>query len=159
MSVQLAEESGLRFAELLRDFRLMAGLTQEELAERAGLSQRGVSDLERGTRRNPYLTTIRRLAAAMQLSAEDQAALEHAAQGRRGPARKIPPAESAPVSPTSFVGRERELALAHALLARNRMVTLTGMGGIGKTRLARKVADQAVPGVADRLIVVELVGL
>ena len=83
MPVKPAEGSSPRFAELLRDFRLVAGLTQEELAERAGLSQRGVSDLERGTRRNPYPATIRRLAGAMRLAAEDQATLETAAERPR----------------------------------------------------------------------------
>jgi non-specific serine/threonine protein kinase len=144
---------------LLREFRLVAGLTQEELAERAGLSQRGVSDLERGTRRNPYPGTVRRLAAAMRLAAEDQAALELAAHGRRGPARKTTSTEGVPSSPTSFIGRERELAHAQQLLARGRMVTLTGTGGIGKTRLAREVAARAIPRLAERLIVVELAGL
>ena len=47
------------FAALLRDHRLVAGLTQEELAERTGLSRRGISDLERGARRMPYGNTIR----------------------------------------------------------------------------------------------------
>ena len=47
---------------LIRRFRLAAGLSQEELAERSGLSVRGVSDLERGQRRIPRLETIRMLA-------------------------------------------------------------------------------------------------
>ena len=46
---------------LLRRYRLAAGLTQEELAERAGLSVHSVSDLERGLQRKPYRETIRRL--------------------------------------------------------------------------------------------------
>jgi non-specific serine/threonine protein kinase len=144
---------------LLREFRLVAGLTQEELAERAGLSQRGVSDLERGRRRKPYPATVRRLSAASRIAAEDQAALELAAHGRRGPARRTTSIQGAPPSPTSFVGRERELAHAQALLASNRIVTLTGTGGIGKTRLASELAARAIPRLAERLIVVELAGL
>jgi transcriptional regulator with XRE-family HTH domain len=42
--------------------RLAAGLSQAELAERAGLSARGISDLERGVRQAPYPATLRRLA-------------------------------------------------------------------------------------------------
>ncbi|MBV9579386.1 MAG: tetratricopeptide repeat protein [Chloroflexi bacterium] len=152
-------ESNTRFADLLRDFRLVAGLTQEELAERAGLSQRGVSDLERGTRRNPYPATVRRLAAAMQLSPEDQLALEVAGQGPRGPARRSLRTESVTSSPTSFIGRERELAHVRALLASNRLVTVTGTGGIGKTRLALAVAAQTIPKLVDHVTVVELAGL
>jgi transcriptional regulator with XRE-family HTH domain len=50
------------FGVLLQQCRLAAGLSQEELAERAGLSRRGISDLERGARRMPYAATVRRLA-------------------------------------------------------------------------------------------------
>src|SRR5919205_261441 len=60
---------------LLRRYREAAGLSQEELAERAGLSARGVSDLERVLRRTPYPATMRRLAAALALSADDRAIL------------------------------------------------------------------------------------
>jgi transcriptional regulator with XRE-family HTH domain len=41
------------FGDLLRAYRAAAGLTQEELAERVGMSARGISDLERGIRRTP----------------------------------------------------------------------------------------------------------
>src|SRR6266704_5301152 len=49
------------FGALLRRYRTTAGLTQEALAEQAGLSLRGVSDLERGLRRVPYPETVERL--------------------------------------------------------------------------------------------------
>lgn len=51
-----------------------------------------------------------------------------------------PPAHNLPSPATSFVGRKRELADIQALLASGRMVTLTGMGGCGKTRLAVQAA-------------------
>jgi transcriptional regulator with XRE-family HTH domain len=44
------------FAVLLQQYRQAAGLSQEELAERAGLSARGIADLERGVRRSPYVS-------------------------------------------------------------------------------------------------------
>src|ERR1700694_5607075 len=56
------------FGALLHQHRLMAGLSQEELAERAGLSRRGISDLERGARLAPYPATVRRLIEALGLS-------------------------------------------------------------------------------------------
>jgi class 3 adenylate cyclase/tetratricopeptide (TPR) repeat protein len=55
------------FPAQLRRHRLLAGLSQEALAERAGLSVRGISDLERGIRRAPHLATITRLADALGL--------------------------------------------------------------------------------------------
>src|ERR1700738_2191882 len=53
------------FGLALRRHRIAAGLTQEELAERAGLSARGIQDLESGARRSPRAETVRRLAAAL----------------------------------------------------------------------------------------------
>ena len=53
------------FAELLRSLRERAGLTQEELAARAGLTSHAVSSLERGTRKRPYPHTVRALAEVM----------------------------------------------------------------------------------------------
>jgi len=54
---------------LLQKLRRAAGLSEDELAERAGLSRRGISDLERGQRRSPHLSTVRRLADALGLAA------------------------------------------------------------------------------------------
>src|SRR5687768_11881669 len=64
------------FGECLRRLRTSAALTQEDLAERAGLSPRGISDLERGARRAPHLATVRMIADALDLGpAEGQALL------------------------------------------------------------------------------------
>src|SRR5215213_1524938 len=73
----------LTFGEFLRRLRTEAALSQEELAERAGLSLRGVSDLERGVRRLPHLETVRLLADALQLTPGARSALLAAA--RPGP--------------------------------------------------------------------------
>ena len=67
------------FGEVLRRYRVAAGLTQEALAERAALSPRGISDLERAARTHPYPATVRRLADALGLSEADRYALEAAA--------------------------------------------------------------------------------
>ena len=69
------------FADLLQRYRRAAGLTQEELAERAHLSVRGISNLERGVRRLPQRGTITLLAEALALSATDRADFEAAARG------------------------------------------------------------------------------
>lgn len=70
--------------EVLRSVRGAAGLTQEQLAERAGLSARTVSDIERGLRRRLYVDTAERLAAALELSAEDRSDFLDRARGRPG---------------------------------------------------------------------------
>ena len=62
------------FGALLQRHRHAAGLSQQELAELAGLSRRGISDLERGVHQSPYPETVRRLADAMQLDQPERAA-------------------------------------------------------------------------------------
>src|SRR5688500_104909 len=128
-----------RFGDLSLHYRIAAGLTQEELAERSGLSTRGISDLERGARRLPRKDTLQLLLDVLQLSLADRGAL--IAAGRR-PVTAARPEHGVgrlalPVSPTPLIGRERELAAARDMLLRPdaRLVTLTGPGGIGKTRL------------------------
>src|SRR5205085_6762160 len=71
------------FGDLLRRHRQEAGLTQEELAERAPLSARAISDLERGSRRYPYRATMQLLAKALRLSPEQLADFEQT--GHRQP--------------------------------------------------------------------------
>jgi predicted ATPase len=61
-----------------------------------------------------------------------------------------------PLPVSSFVGRDRELGLTAAALARARVVTLTGPGGVGKTRLALQAASQARPRFADGAWLAEL---
>src|SRR6516164_7100265 len=70
------------FGMLLRRYRRAAGLTQEELAERAGLSPEGISALERGVNRAPRKDTVELLAEALALPERDRAVLENAARRR-----------------------------------------------------------------------------
>lgn len=135
------------FGELLRRHRLGAGLSQEELADRAGMSARGVSDLERGATRYPHRETGRLLAEALKLSGEEREvflsagrrpAHGPAAGTGRGPRRTVPLADPG----TPLFGREAEIAACLSILRRAdaRLLTLTGPGGIGKSRLALQVA-------------------
>ena len=78
--VGMATDRPWAFGEALRRYRVAAGLSQEELAEVAGLSRRGMSDLERGTRRAPHLATVRRLAEALGPGEAESAALHVAAR-------------------------------------------------------------------------------
>jgi non-specific serine/threonine protein kinase len=140
-----------QFGLLLQRYRLAAGLSQDELAERAGVSRRGVADLERGARRSPHPATVRCLAEAMRLREPERVALLGASRASgigiarrdrstgRGARHTNLPAEL-----SSFVGRERELGELSGLAASNRLLTLVGAGGIGKTRLALRVATDLV---------------
>ncbi|MBV9597034.1 MAG: helix-turn-helix transcriptional regulator [Chloroflexi bacterium] len=102
----MADRANEPFATLRKRHRLAAGLTQEDVAERAGISARAVSDLELGGGRTPRLETVGLLAAALGLSVEQRASVLAAA----------PPASAAttlpsrlpdpPASPTPLIGRE-----------------------------------------------------
>src|SRR5436309_459689 len=91
------------FGALLKRYRQAAGLTQEALAEQAGLSTRAISDLERGLKVRPHKDTVALLAAALQLTPPEHAAFVAARQG------SVPPAAGMEVLP--FVGRSRTLLL------------------------------------------------
>lgn len=134
-----------RFGGLLRSLREAAGLSQEELADQAGVSDDAVSALERGTRTHPYPATVRALSDALTLSADARAALIAAVpHRRRGPARAFAGGSRQPLpAPIDrLLGRERDVRAVGELLdsAEHRLVTLTGPGGVGKTRLAVAVA-------------------
>ena len=147
-------EPGLSFAELLRQLRDEAELTQEELAEAAGLSPRSVSDLERGINRTARLDTARLLAGAFGLGGPVRVAFVAAARGlapaadvlaARGGAAPGAFAAAAtralPRDIAAFTGRQAELAelmgtLADAAAAGGGVVgihAIDGMAGIGKT--------------------------
>ena len=143
------------FGHYLRQLRQAAGLTQEELAERAGLTADGIGVLERGARRRPQPHTVRALATALGLNDDERAALVAAVPGRgdavveaAAPATLRSPGvgqSGLPASLTTLVGREGEIDAVLSLLGRPdvRLLTLTGPGGVGKTRLAIAVAGLA----------------
>src|SRR3984885_4249555 len=157
---------GRSFGALLREFRLAARLSQEALAERAGMSARGISDLERGIHRAPYQQTVNLLIDALELDREQRALVTAAARrtGRTAAAPVRPetsPGHNLPEEATSFIGRSAELALLKDLLQRPqvRLVTLTGPGGCGKTRLALRAAANLLGEFPDGVCFVSLAAL
>ena len=152
-----------RVGELLRHHRTAAALSQEALAERAGLSVRAISDLERGVHQVPRLETVRLLADALALSEAGRAELLAAAHPQaaapvlRDQEQSHPPA-GLPVPPTRLIGRETEVTAIAQLLAKDdvRLVTVSGSGGTGKTRLALEVAAGALGQYSDGVCFVDL---
>jgi predicted ATPase/DNA-binding XRE family transcriptional regulator len=147
------------FGELLRAYRVRARLSQELLAERAQISADAVSSLERGTRRSPYRSTVALLSKALDLDVQDSEALELARRGaRRQPVRNNA-ASHLPVERTSFVGREGDIANIVQILGRSRLLTLTGSGGVGKTRAAIESARRIGSDSWDEIWFVDLAPL
>jgi predicted ATPase/transcriptional regulator with XRE-family HTH domain len=153
------------FGDLLRQSRVAAGLTQEELAARSTVSVRTISDLERGRRHRPQRETLRLLTDTLGLSDDERQRFESVARtSPAAPPRPIPRAAASstiPLSLTPLVGREGDLAAIAALLGNptTRLVTVTGAGGVGKTRLALDAARAARPSFPDGAFFVPLAAI
>ena len=161
----------MSFAGLLRQLRDEARLTQEELAEAAGLSSRAVSDLERGIHPTARKETATLLAGALGLPESVSVAFVEAARGRipaaevltamRSSADRLAAAEprlwNIPARNPAFTGRDGLLAaLREGLQAGHPAVVqaLYGMGGVGKTQTGRRVRPpfrrKLRPGLVDQ---------
>ncbi|HYM27806.1 MAG TPA: helix-turn-helix domain-containing protein, partial [Steroidobacteraceae bacterium] len=169
---------GPDFAALLRRYRRERRLTQEELAERAGISPAAISLLERGLTRAPQKATLELLVAALGLDAGEVAALEASARQARWPAggaaevggavgaqaTEQTPGEAAlegnlPIPLTPLLGRERDEEALSALLddPATRLLTLTGPAGVGKTRLALRLAAWSRDERGQEAVFVDLI--
>ena len=140
------------FGVWLRTARETARLSQEELAERSGLSPNTIGALERGAHRHPYPATIRALTGALELSEDGHAALLGAVPKRVRPrANERSEFPALPSLNSALIGRERDLEAVLALLQQDtlRLMTLTGPGGVGKTVLAQRVADIVAPSYTN----------
>jgi predicted ATPase/transcriptional regulator with XRE-family HTH domain len=174
----VSEQGGEQFGHVLRRMRSDYGLSQEALSERSGVSVRGISDLERGQRRVPRLETIRLLADALGLDQPARAELIAASRPHLYPSSARPGSSSVdlgaagtndgdtyrsnlPPQPTPLIGRGRETLEVIALLRQpnTRWVSLTGPGGIGKTRLAVQAGTELIDEFPDGVWFVPLAAL
>jgi predicted ATPase len=148
-------------------------LTQEELAERAGVSPRSISELERGGAHVPRRDTIALLARALGLSGSARDAFDALVSQRRRDRPPITLAErveqrasndsrrrhNLPRLLTRCIGRESELSELAPTLETAPLLTLIGAGGVGKTRLAQELVLSRVDRFADGSWLVELAHL
>jgi DNA-binding XRE family transcriptional regulator len=148
------------FGDVLRKQRIGAGLTQDELADRAGLTAKAVSLIERGLRRRPYPATVSALAEALapgsvlaEFRESGARPADRNATARPGTRETVPSA--LPMFGTSYIPRpthERELT---ALLEEQSLVTIVGAGGTGKTRLAAFIAGELRSSRAEPVLFVD----
>ena len=170
------------FGAWLRACRQSAGLSQEALAGRAGLSVRAVRNLERGRTGAPHSGSLHRLADALELCGEargqfvaaagrqlagdasaDAAAVPEGKLARVGARQVVPRQLPGPVP--LFIGRERELAALTGLLecagstpAAVVISAIGGTAGVGKTALAVHWAHQVADRFPDGQLYVNLRG-
>ena len=147
------------FAVRLRRLREAAALTQEELAARAGLTVKAVGALERGERRRPYPHTVRALAEALQLDESARIAFVEAVRpsGSERPTEPPAPPGSAPRRPAARSrGASCVRCVTRLRTPGTRLLTITGPGGVGKTRLATSAAAAVAADFPDGVAVVEL---
>ena len=165
----VAEQAGLRFGGLLRRLRDEAGLTQDELAEAARVSQRAISDLERGINATARKDTAMLLAGALGLDGPARELFVAAARGR-APADEVLAAAAGaagagsaaaasrtlPRDIAGFTGRQAELGQLMERWAKTAddggvvgIHAIGGMAGIGKTTIAVHVAHQLAGSFPD----------
>jgi len=158
------------FAEWLRGQRAARKLTREEFAKRVGCSVALLRKIEYGERR-PSAQIAELMANCLDIPLEARSTFVRVARGELSVDRLLPvsklsasPNDSSlktnlPIFPTPLIGRERELEQLGQLLRdpQCRLLTLTGPGGIGKTRLAVETAAQVGDVFANGMYFVSLV--
>ncbi len=174
------------FGELLRRHRRAAGLSQEELGERSGLTARAIGDMERGRTARPYRRSVRSLADALELGEPERALLDRASRPvvspdsaaslpstRPQPRRDGAGPRQLPAAVVGFTGRSAELAALTRLLGPGSagrgpgsagrvpalaVSAIAGTAGVGKTALAVQWAHQAAQQFPDGQLYVNLRG-
>ncbi len=148
------------FGDELRQKRRDSGLTQDQLSELSGVSIRTITDLERGIVNRPRRDTVNLLAEGLELTSDER---EHWQELRRLSLSDRPHGSentsALPEWPNRLIGREDAVnELTQVLLApESRLISITGAGGIGKTRIAVATAKRVVGDFEDGVRFVDLV--
>ncbi len=168
--------NALAFGDWLKRRRRSLDLTQDELADRAGCSVETIRKLEAETLR-PSKALAERLAEYLAIPPEQQAQFVRFARGQTdaeqlpvptrtldrptSPAPPHRPLTTLPSPPTPLVGREDETREVSQLLRQPhpRLLTLTGAGGVGKTRLALQVAADLEADFSDGVCFISLAAI
>src|ERR1700689_4909394 len=159
--VDTGEAPGVPFGRLLRRYRASAGLTQEELAARSGVSVRALSDMERGRTARPFSHSVRLLADALEL--DEQARARLTAAVHEGTDEAAGPRQL-PLPVPHFTGRSGELRMLARLVDQAAgsgtvvISAIAGTAGVGKTALAVHWAHQMAEHFPDGQLYVNLRG-
>ncbi|MEU9149424.1 helix-turn-helix domain-containing protein [Streptomyces sp. NPDC048417] len=155
-----------RFALGLRELRESAGLTYLEMAQGAHFAASTLSQAAAGQRlptREVLLAYVRACGGDPGRWADYWERVRREVYGLSGTERRsltaVTPSATGRTEATSFVGREHELAAGADLLTRCRLVTLVGIGGVGKTRLAQRISRSVRERFMDGTYCAELADL
>ena len=173
MTVRTGTDPGLfvRFGDLLKHLRQRARLTQRELGVAVGYSDAHITRLEAGQRQPDPSVVRARFLDALDLREESafaQRLLDLATPGSSQGTSSTPSLEvmaaveritNLPAQLSDFIGRERAIAEVISLIRAHRLVTLTGSGGVGKTRLAQEVGHAVLAASPDGVWLAELAPL
>jgi non-specific serine/threonine protein kinase len=159
------------FGYWVRRRRKALDLTQGDLARQVGCAMVTIQKIESDERR-PSRQIAERLAELLAIPPDERAAFLQSARGEMAADRLAVPAtldtplsqsadppSNLPAALTSFVGRERELAAIAGLLDSARLLTLTGPGGTGKSRLGLRAAEDMLGRFPDGVWLIELAPL
>jgi predicted ATPase/DNA-binding XRE family transcriptional regulator len=158
------ETKEINFGMWLRQRRRILDLTQQALADKVGIARITLRRIENGTLKPSKELTTQLLKTVGVSQIEWEKWIRFARGETKLPSQMVsnfdpPPKNNLPAFLTSFIGRDKEQAVVYELINKHRLVTLTGAGGIGKTRLAIKIGEQLIENGVNEVWLVELASL
>ena len=150
----------ISFGKWLRKQRRALDLSRQAFANQVGCAEVTLRRIEAGTLKpSKELASI--ILEKLNIPEAERPQWISFARGLSGfPTQPIPssnkPKSNLPTSLTTFIGREKEQSDVIQLLSKRRLVTLTGSGGVGKTRLSLKVGKQVLGNYVNGVWLIEL---